>query len=128
MRKLIWIAIVTLLTGCHNEDALRLEFQPSELQEDISIYLNVVGASNKSQLVYNGFQQLSFRTDFGENDWLFTYDDSLKARYRFIKTNRHDHHDYTFRFVKENGAVYVIARVEGNPPKKIKFNLVENKS
>jgi len=69
--------------------------------------------NNSGWTVYNGFQNGLLKTDYGENDFLLTYDDKYYFQFRHFIFNRNHQHLYSFSLYKEKGTIYVKADIKG---------------
>jgi hypothetical protein len=49
----------------------------------------------------------------GENDWRFIYNDSIELAFRHIKTNRNDHHAYTFMVYEKDSVMMADIAIRG---------------
>lgn len=74
---------------------------------------------NGSKTVYNGIQNGLLNTDYGENDYLITYDDKYYFQFRHFIFNRNHQHSYYFYFFKQKDTIYIKADIKGED--KMKF-------
>jgi len=70
-------------------------------------------ASVPSTEIYNGEKIFKIPNGYGENEWYFSYNDSLTGYLRHIKTNRNDRHNYRFYFYESNDKYFVDITITG---------------
>lgn len=78
--------------------------------------------SNFATTFFNGKKAEDLPNEYGENDFLITYADSLYVAFRHYKLNRRDQHDYEFDFNLQNDTVYLKTNIKG--AYKLKFKAV----
>lgn len=66
-----------------------------------------------SKTIFNGFEIGFLVTDYGENDFLVTYDDVYYFEFRHFITNRNDRHIYNFDLYKNNDTVFCKVNIYG---------------
>lgn len=69
--------------------------------------------NNGDWTVYNGFQNGLLKTDYGENDFLITYDDKYYFQFRHFIFNRKNQHSYNFILTKQVDTLFVQADIKG---------------
>lgn len=52
------------------------------------------------RVLFDGGKTGNLRTDYGENDFLLTYDNTYYYQFRHFITNSHTFHNYTFHFTQ----------------------------
>ena len=62
--------------------------------------------------------------NYGENDFLVTYKDSLYVHFRQFKTNRQNQHTYHFSFTKEKSSYFVAIDITGKNNLATKLKLI----
>lgn len=67
----------------------------------------------KYTVLYDGGFKNMMTDDYGENDYLVTYDGKYYLSFRHFKTNRRNQHDYYFHLFPKNNAVFVKVEIEG---------------
>ena len=113
MRLIFYFFSFILLSACYQQNnQLKLSFDNTIQKQDVKIRMEVLG-SVPMTTIYNGQKQFDIPNGYGENEWYFTYKDSLKGYLRFIKTNRNDRHTYKFSFREENGNYFVDVDIKG---------------
>ncbi len=70
--------------------------------------------SNGDRTVYNGMQIGLLKTDYGENDFLITYDDKYYFQFRHFIFNSNNQHSYDFTLFKRKDTIYVKVDIKGN--------------
>ncbi|HEY1054634.1 MAG TPA: hypothetical protein VGE24_05845, partial [Emticicia sp.] len=92
------------LNSCQNNE-INVEAVGMESSKVKIVLLTI--ANQSGDIIYNhSEQQVEIPQEYGENEWLITYSDSLCTRFRHIKYNRNDKHSYHFRFFKTEGDIY----------------------
>jgi hypothetical protein len=64
-------------------------------------------------IVYNGINRFQIPNGYGENDWRIYLSDSLLAKFRHIKTNRNNGHEYHFFVFQYAGKWFVDVDIRG---------------
>jgi hypothetical protein len=75
--------------------------------------MEVLG-SIKKEIIYNGENFFEVPDGYGENEWYFSYRDTLTGYLRHIKTNRNDHNHYMFQFYEKEGECFVKVNIAGS--------------
>lgn len=127
MRFLLMIMLYTLLfsivSSCSRENnQLDLTFDSATTRHDVKIRMEVLGSVPVTE-IYNGNTEFAIPNGYGENEWRFTYKDTLQAYIRHFKTNRNDRHSYKFTFREEKGKYFVDVDIKGASPLKLKEEL-----
>ena len=63
--------------------------------------------------VFNGYRCGLLHTDYGENDFLITYDNKYYLAFRHFITYSRYQHSYNFKFSKQEDTIYVHADILG---------------
>ena len=71
---------------------------------------------NKGELIFDGEKFLSFKTDYGENDFLVVYSDSCYTKIRHNKTTNRKFDTYNFNLSKVKNKIILNVRIEGTDP------------
>ena len=61
----------------------------------------------------NGSSQNEIPNEYGENDYLITYDNEYYLSFRHWKLNRRHQHDYYFKFYMKQDSIFVKVNIEG---------------
>lgn len=64
-------------------------------------------------VIFDGNYANSFDTDYGENDFLLTYDDTYYLSFRHFISNTHSKHGYNFHLKKLGNNIVVSVAVDG---------------
>ena len=116
--KLIDLSVVHVTTSGQLSTAkVRIQrgIYSIERKNDQELFAN--GQHNRT--VYNGFQTGLLKTDYGENDFLITYDDKYYFQFRHFIFNGRDQHSYNFYLYQQHDIIYVQANING--PDTMKF-------
>jgi hypothetical protein len=65
-------------------------------------------------IFFEGGVKKKLETDYGENDFLITYDDKYYFQFRHFIFNRRNKHCYNFLFYKQGDSIFVKANISGN--------------
>ena len=110
---IICILSVILFTIYSDQNRLDLTFGDGIRKQDIRVRMEVLGSVKMTE-IYNGSKEFDIPNGYGENEWHFSYSDSLQGYIRHFKTNRKEKHDYNFSFFKENEQYFVGVNIEGD--------------
>jgi hypothetical protein len=90
-------------------------------ENDIKIVLTC--DNSKTTIFEKGLKSI-VPNEYGENDWLISYKDSLFVEFRHFKTNRNSNHKYNCRFYKKQNTLYCDIDIIGSNKFKntLKFN------
>lgn len=64
-------------------------------------------------VLYNGETGDVMRNDYGENDFLITYDEKYYFTFRQFKFNRRHQHNYHFHFFSRENKIFIRADIKG---------------
>ena len=81
--------------------------------------LDLFSNRNKYSVIYNGEKENQIINDYGENDFLITYDNKYYLSFRQFKFNRSHQHIYNFEFFEKTNDIYIKVNIEGQD--KMKF-------
>jgi uncharacterized protein YprB with RNaseH-like and TPR domain len=110
------IMSMMLFSGCANRDnKLELGFDSTIKKEAVNIEMEVLGSIPKTT-IYDRGKEVKIPNGYGENEWYFLYNDTLKGYIRHIKTNRNDNHNYKFSFYEKNEQCFVDVEITGISP------------
>jgi len=131
MCKNIGCIILSLITcilfnSCLNKkNSIEINFSNEINKADVSIKMEVL-ASIPITEIYTWQKKYNIPNGYGENEWYFTYKDSLQGYSRHIKTNRNDKHIYVFYFYREADKYFVDVNIKGVSPLQEKIELKKN--
>ena len=66
-----------------------------------------------SVLAFDGEVKNEIPNEYGENDFLITYDNKYYLTFRHFKTNWKHQHDYNFRFYSKDNKIFLQADIKG---------------
>ena len=66
-----------------------------------------------SEIVFDGKSNGKIKTEYGENDFLITYDDKYYFQFRQICTNDNDYYKYNLKLFKKENEIYLKADIDG---------------
>jgi hypothetical protein len=67
----------------------------------------------KYTTLYDGTPKDEMLNEYGENDFLITYDNKYYLSFRHFKFNRRHQHDYYFHFFKKSDNVFIRSEIKG---------------
>ena len=70
-------------------------------------------SSSDNEIVYNNSSSFNINSDYGENDFLVTYDEKYYYQFRHFIFNRRHYHDYHFHFSEVDGKVKLSVNIDG---------------
>jgi len=130
MNKNIACIILSLITcilfnSCLNKkNSIEINFSNEIDKENVVIKMEVL-ASIPIKEIYKEQKKFDIPNGYGENEWYFTYNDTLQGYSRHIKTNRNDKHTYVFNFYREAEKYFVDVNIKGVSPLQEKIELKE---
>lgn len=68
---------------------------------------------SKYTILYNGKRQNEIINEYGENDFLITYDNKYYLSFRHFKFNRRHQHKYYFHFFENDNKIIVKVDIKG---------------
>ena len=93
----------------HNKVRIKRGFYSINRESDQELF----SKDNADWTVYNNIQVGLLKTDYGENDFLITYDDKYYFQYRNFILNSNDQYSYHFFLFKQQDTLYVKADIRG---------------
>lgn len=97
------------------------------------ISVNTISRSNdeavfmemdKYLTVFDGSDQNKIFNEYGENDFLVTYDDKYYLTFRHFKTRNRAQHEYQFNFTKKGNKVLLNVDIEGRDNMKFSHEMI----
>lgn len=124
MKKINQLLLCTFifLSSCSKKNNLELIFADSLNKKDFKIEMEVLGSNTAKKVIFDGKKEYNILKEYGENEWYFTYKDSLYAYFRHFKSNRNDCHNYKYLFSKKNNTISVEIAIDGIS--KVKRNII----
>ncbi|MBI1225363.1 MAG: hypothetical protein GC192_09025 [Bacteroidetes bacterium] len=75
--------------------------------------LDLFNDRGKYAIVFDGKPRTKIENEYGENDFLLTYEDEYYLSFRQFKFNRKHQHNYKFKFIKSEDNPIVEADIDG---------------
>jgi len=69
--------------------------------------------SGSKAILYDGEEKHSVPQEYGENDFILTYDKKYFLKFRHFKFNRKHQHSYDFYFYKKGENIFIDVDIEG---------------
>jgi hypothetical protein len=112
--KAVIIATVQIVClGCETaENKLHVGVQSPASHLRVRVSLDLL-PDYRNIIVYNGVNRFHIPNGYGENDWRIYLNDSLLAKFRHIKTNRNNGHEYHFFVFQYAGKWFVDVDIRG---------------
>ena len=88
---------------------------------DIDLFSNI----EKYMVLYDGKKKDNMINDYGENDFLITYDNKYYFSFRQFKLNRRHQHSYKFHFFEKNNRIFIKVNIEGQDAMKFERPMLE---
>ena len=79
----------------------------------------------KYTILFDGKLKDKMINDYGENDFLITYDNKYYFSFRQFKYNRRHQHDYNFHFYQKDGKIFVQGDIKGQDAMKFERPMLE---
>jgi hypothetical protein len=80
---------------------------------------------DRKTVLYNGKTMKKLVNEYGENDFLVTYDDKYYFDFRQFKFNRRHQHDYNFYFYQKANKLFVKVDIQGEDEMKFESSMLE---
>lgn len=89
---------------------------------EFGISVNTISRANDTELfsnrekyttIYDGKKLNEIINEYGENDFLITYDNEFYYSFRQFKLNRRHQHSYNFRFLKQANDIVLKVEISG---------------
>ena len=96
-----------------NNEKVKIEF---------GISVNTINRSNDTELfsdrekysvIFDGKNKNGIFNEYGENDFLITYDNEYYYSFRQFKFNRRNQHEYNFEFNKQSNDILIKVNISG---------------
>lgn len=81
-------------------------------ENDLDLFTNM----EKYTTLYNGVENEKMINEYGENDFLITYDDSYYFSFRQFKTNWRAQHIYNIKINQQDGKPFLHIEIKGYEP------------
>ena len=122
---LLWDANNMYVSTRNNidKDKVKIEFGISVNTINRETDAELFADKDKYAVLFDGSLKNKMINEYGENDFLITYDNRCYLSFRQFKTNRRHQHDYYFGFFNNNGNVFVTVEIKGENPLKFTRSL-----
>lgn len=95
---------------------------PDKVKTEFGISVNAISRSTDTDLfkrrekytvLFDCETKNQMINDYGENDFLMTYDNKYYFSFRQFKFNRRHQHDYNFHFYRKDNKIFIRADIKG---------------
>ena len=107
------------------KDKVKIEYGVSVNTINRKNDLDLFADRSKYITLYDGQPKSRMINEYGENDFLITYDNKYYLSFRQFKFSRRHQHDYNFHFFTKDSKVYVNASINGQDQMKFERALLE---
>jgi hypothetical protein len=94
-------------------DKVKIEFGVSvntiNRNDDLDLFKN----RSKYTLLFDGVDKHKMNNEYGENDFLITYDSKYYFSFRHFKLSNHHQHKYIFNFYEQDSTIFIKAKFIG---------------
>lgn len=124
---LLWNANSVFVTteDSLTEEKVKIEFGVSvntiNRKNDLDLFSN----RSKYIVLYDGEVTEPMFNEYGENDFLLTYDDQCYLSFRQFKFNRRHQHNYHFHFYEKGDTVFAQVDISGQDAMKFERPMIE---
>ena len=110
------------------------ELSKADVKIEHGISVNTINRSSdldlfvdrkKYDVVFNGRQNGKIKNEYGENDFLVTYNNEYYLSFRQFKRNRRHQHKYTFNFGSTKSSPIVSVEIVGRDGMKFKREMIK---
>ncbi|QCT87310.1 hypothetical protein [Escherichia sp. E4742] len=122
---LLWDANNIYVSTRNNidKDKVKIEFGISVNTINRETDAELFADRDKYTVLFEGKLKNKMVNEYGENDFLITYDERCYLSFRHFKTSRRHQHDYYFDFFSNNGNIFVTVEIKGENPLKFTRSL-----
>lgn len=109
-------------------DKVKIEFGMNantiNRSSDLDLFMN----REKYRILFEGKNKETLLNEYGENDFLVTYDNKYYFSFRYFKFYRHLQHQYLFHFYQKDSAVFLKVDIVGSDPMRFEraMNLISD--
>jgi len=96
-----------------NSDKIKIEYGVSANYYNRFIIDSIPHREKYTVLIFDGEDKNEVPYEYGENDFLITYDNKYYLTFRHFKTNWRRYHDYNFRFYKKGNKIFIRGDIKG---------------
>ncbi len=79
-----------------------------------------------NQIIFDGKENGKIKTEYGENDFLVTYDNKYYFQFRQVCTNRNDYYKYNLKVLKKANKLYLKVVIDNGMKFERPMNLISN--
>jgi hypothetical protein len=107
---------------------------PAKVKIEFGLSVNSISRNTDADLfknrekylvLFDGAQKNEMPNEYGENDFLITYDNKYYLSFRQFKFNRRHQHDYNFHFRKKDNQLVVRVDINGKYPMTFERTMLE---
>lgn len=106
-------------------DKVKIEFGISVNTINRSTDEDLFRKREKYTVLFDGKSKNNMINDYGENDFLITYDNKFYFSFRQFKLNRSHQHDYNFHLFQKDKKVFISADIKGKDAMKFERPMLE---
>ena len=106
-------------------DKVKIEFGISVNTINRSNDLDLFKNREKYTILFDREKRNSMINEYGENDFLITYDNKYYFSFRQFKYNRRHQHDYSFHFYQKDNKIYIQTDIKGKDAMKFERPMLE---
>ena len=107
------------------QDKVKIEFGISVNTINRATDTDLFQKREKYTVLYDGEVKENMFNDYGENDFLITYDNKYYFSFRQFKFNRRHQHDYNFHFYKKDNKIFICADLKGQDAMKFERPMLD---
>jgi hypothetical protein len=96
-----------------NSDKIKIEYGVSANYYNRFIIDSIPHREKYTVLIFDGEYKNEVPYEYGENDFLITYDNKYYLTFRHFKTNWRRHHDYNFHFYLKDNKIFIHTDIKG---------------
>lgn len=94
-------------------DKIKIEYGVSANYYNRFMTGNIPNRDKYYLLLFDGEVKNEISCEYGENDFLITYDNKYYLTFRHFKTNWKRYHDYNFRLYLKENKIFIQADIKG---------------
>jgi len=95
------------------KEKVKIEFGISANTINRKNDLELFNNRSKYAVIYNGEEYNKIHNDYGENDFLITYNHKFYISFRHFKFNRRHQHNYHFKFYEKLNDIFIKVDIKG---------------
>lgn len=106
-------------------DKVKIEFGISVNTINRDTDTDLFADKSKYTVLFAEQKTNSLINDYGENDFLITYDNKFYFSFRQFKLNRRHQHDYNFHFFQRGNKIYIRADINGQDAMEFERHMID---